>query len=441
MNRSSTGNRKPRFSQFLKILREPRSLFYILSTLGTFVFILLSFSFGRPAYEWMVQENLPGIRFTDYFLHLFHAAAHRTNLYEQVLYPQLGCFPPLAYLMYLFLYHLAPAQSEAMEYFEHMEQIPGTLHVFTFYLIFSALLLFIGISKTGRRSTRRDAGIFTLLMSSAIFAGSGYMVGNSTMLVLALLLIAFRLKERPSPFAREAALWLFAICVGFKLYPAVFGLIYLKEKRYRELSRLILYCLAAVFLPFIFFGGLEGLIAWAKNIVHTMTSLRQDDFGRPQYLKGMLFTVLKLVTGQELLPLATVLTWLICAFWAFLAWRSESPLRTQFFLICIMVFFPTNAFRYTLAYLSIPLISYLKAAPEKEKRSKSAFLLTGLYGLLYSVPVWWIAVDGLEKRYEYYSLTSVEIALYLVAYALILTVTVLELRARKSSARVSGSTV
>ena len=412
------------------LFRDPRAAFYVISALGLISFIFLSFYYGRPAYVWMVQENQPGIRFTDYFMHLT-AAVDRQHLYQNITDARTGCFPPLAYVMYYLLYRLTPLAFETVQHFEEMEQIPGTLHVFTYYLIFSALLLYIGISKTGQRSTRRDAGIFTLLMASAVFAGSGYMMGNSSMLVLGLLTLALAFRDSPSRGRREAALVLFAVCVGFKLYPAVFGLIYLKEKRYRELGRLVLYSLALVFLPFAFFGGAEGLSAWMGHILENMRSSPQYDFGRLQYLKGALFTVIRLLTGQEAGTAASILTWLICAFWAVMAWRSESAPGTWFFLICIMVFFPSNAFRYSLSYFAIPLITWLKTDPFPEMRGGAWWGVMGLYGLLYTVPVWWIAVDGLEKWYDVYALTSVEICLYLTAYALILLMSALALRPGK----------
>ncbi len=405
--------------------------FYMISLLGSVSFYFLALYFGRPAYVWMVQENQPVIRFTDYFLHLT-ASMNRQQLYQSVSDARIGCFPPLAYLMYFFLYRLTPLAFENLSSYEEMELVPGTLPVFTYYLIFSALLLFLGISKTGRKNTGRDVAAWILLMCSAIFAGSGYLMGNSAMLVLGMLVMAFALKDSRVPWKRETALILFAVCVGFKLYPAVFGLIYLKEKRYKELGRLILYSTVLVFLPFAFFGGLEGLKAWMNNIMGTM---QYSDFGRPQYLKGILFTGLKLLTGQEVQPLVSVLTYLICAFWAWLAWRSGSACRTQFFLICIMVFFPSNAFRYSLAYFAIPLIACLKAEETEEKRKWADWSVMILYGLLFTVPTWWAAVEGLDRRYDVYSLTSVEIYLYLIAYVLILTVTAAELTARKCRRR------
>lgn len=402
---------------------DARIAFYGISLLGIISFFFLVLYYGRPAYVWLVQENQPGIRFTDYFLHLT-AAMDRNQLYQSVTDVRTGCFPPLAYLMYYFLYRLTPLAFETVTTFEEMEFIPGTLHVFTYYLIFSALLFFLGISRTGQKNLRRDVSIFMLLMMSAVFFGSGYMMGNSAMLVLAMLVIAFALKDSGNARRRETALILFALCVGFKLYPAAFGLLYLKEKRYRELGRFILYSLALVFLPFAFFGGLAGLQAWIGNILGTMQS---SDFGRLQYLKGVLFSALKLLLGQELPMLAAALSYLICVFWAVLAWRSKSALRSQFFLICMMVFFPSNAFRYSLAYFTIPLIAWLKEDPKKDPEKGPGWITMALYGLLFTVPTWWAAVDGLERRYEVYALTSVEICLYLTAYLLVAAVTAAEL--------------
>ena len=429
--RTAEDSHKPERHRRHGCFRDPRTAFYAISALGIVSFFFLSFYYGRPAYVWMVQENQPGIRFTDYFMHLA-AATDRHHLYQNITDPRTGCFPPLAYLMYYLLYRLTPLAFETLQSFEEMELVPGTMQVFTYYMIFSALLFFIGIGRTGKRNVRLDAAVFSLLMCSAVFAGSGYMMGNSSMLVLALLIIAFSLKNSRTAWKRETALVLFAVCTGFKLYPAVFGMIYLKEKRYAELVRLAVYSLALVFAPFVFFGGAEGLGVWLGHLGETMRSAPQNDFGRPQYLKGILFTALKLMTGQELQTTASVLTCLICAFWALMAWKSRSALRTQFFLICIMVFFPSNAFRYSLAYFAIPLIAWLKEDRPAERKKGEAWTVMSLYGMLFTVPSWWVLTDGLDRRYDTYALTSVEICLYLTAYLLILAMTVFELAEWKS---------
>ena len=405
---------------------DHRCVFYLFSAGGILLFFLLSLRYGNRMYVWMVQENEPGNRFSDYFAHL-GLTVDRNHLYENVGWDAMGCFPPLAYCMYYLLYKLTAVRGFLPEGWQSTETIPGALPVMTYYLIFNALLFFLAISVTGERKRKRDLAIFSLLMLSAVFSGSGYLAANSTMLVLAILVAAFHLKDSRQAWEREISLVLFAVCVALKLYPAVFGLLFLKEKRYRELLRLILYSMILLFGPFVFFGGFRGFCFWIRHITNTM---HYTNFGRLQYLLGIFYTGLKMFFGIDNKAVCAVLTVLVCLLWTWLAWRSRSRYREVFFLICIMVFFPANAYRYSLSYFAIPLIMYLKEEQPETPRRWPGRLAMGLYGLLYTIPVWWLAVIPLSRRYQFYTLTSVEIWLYLVMYTLIAVLMTAELTAR-----------
>lgn len=408
--------------------KDPRNWFYLISALGILLYFPLSFRFGGELYVWLVQENAPEIRFIDYFSH-FERAADPTHLFEHVSWDGLGSyaavFPPLAYGMYYVLYRLTFIRSGMTENMKG-EVIPGALPVFTIYLIFNAVLFFCAIQMNGQRRKGKDLLLFTLLILSAVFAGSGYMLGNSAMLVLALLMMALELIENPDMFRREAGLLLLAVCVGMKIYPAVFGLVLLKKKRYRELLRFIFYSLVLLLAPFTFFGGLVGFRAWIGNLTGSLQSM--NFYGKPQYLKGVFYTLIRALTGRGEMGWSSALTYMVCLLWAWLAWRSKSRWRTQFFLTCIMVFFPSSAYRYTLAYFSIPLVSLLKEEPETALQNRWAKGLFALFGLLYTIPVWWLLVMPLGRRFRVHTLTSVEIYLYLVGYLLVAVTMIVEIR-------------
>nr|AHF24751.1 hypothetical protein [uncultured bacterium Contig12] len=412
---------------FLSRFSDGRRAFYLISLAGILLYFLLSLRYGNQLYIWMIQENEPGNRFSDYFAHLGMVADPR-HLYENVGWDAMGCFPPLAYCMYFLLYKLTAVPGFLPGNWNQTETIPGALPVMTYYLIFNALFFFLAIGMTGVKSRKRDLAVFSLLMLSAVFAGSGYLAANSTMLVLAFLVVAFHLKDSGKALEREASLVLFALCVALKLYPAVFGLLFLKEKRYREFFRLILYSVILLFGPFAFFGGFRGFRFWLSHITSTM---QFTDFGRMQYLTGIFHTGLKLLFGIENKTICAILTVAVCLVWTGLAWVSRSRYRQVFFLICIMVFFPANAYRYSLAYFSIPLIMYLKEDRPAGPRRWPGRLAMALYGLLYTVPVWWLAVIPMSRRYQSYTLTSVEIYLYLVVYALIAVLMAAEITARR----------
>ena len=66
---------------------------------------------------------------------------------------------------------------------------------------------------------------------------SGVMVytierGNSALNVMVMILWAFALRDSERPWERELALLLIAVAAGFKVYPCIFGLLYLFERRW-----------------------------------------------------------------------------------------------------------------------------------------------------------------------------------------------------------------
>ena len=418
-----------------KLRRDPRNLFYLISAAGILVYIVLSFRYGGRLFAWMIQENAPEIRFIDYFSHL-DGISDPATLYQHVSWDADGSyaavFPPLAYCMYFLLYRLT-AMHEGMPAGTMVEEIPGALTLLTIYLIFNAVIFYLAIEITGRKDRKKDLTIFSLLMLSAIFAGSGYLLANSTMLVVSLLMAGLQLKDSTSAVWRETGLVLLAVSVAMKIYPAVFGLVFLKERKYKELIRLCLYSLLLFFVPFVFFGGVTGFRAWWSNLNGPLQSA--SFYGRPQFLKGVFYTLIMKWTGRGEMALSSILTVAVCLVWVWLAWRSKSSSRSLFFLVCIMVFYPSSAYRYTLAYFSIPLVMILKEEPVEKAPESFTRIISILYGLLFTIPVWWLLVMPMDLRFTIHTLTSVEIYLYLVTYVLIGVMTGLELTTSRWAAK------
>ena len=125
-----------------------------------------------------------------------------------------------------------------------------------------------------------------ILFSWPVF-GMALQNGNIVILVSILLGTAIYLRRSPSKVFREIALILIAIAAGFKIYPAFAGIIYLKEKRWSEAGRLLLYGIAFSFLPFIFFGGIEGI----KNFFGLLLTREHEIVYRYNTIRGGLNTV------------------------------------------------------------------------------------------------------------------------------------------------------
>ncbi|MBQ6356339.1 MAG: DUF2029 domain-containing protein, partial [Solobacterium sp.] len=339
-----------------------------------------------------------------------------------------------AYVLYHFLYRISSPDGSG----PHDWMVWGTPHryqlVYFGYLLFTAGLIFLGIHLHLRR--RRKVFFQTCLLTfsilfSAAFLGSGFLVGNSTMTVVGVLLIALYLRDSESRLAKEVALILIAACAGLKLYPAVFGFLYLKEKSWAETVRLALYGIAFFTVPFYWFGGIGGAKMWVGHILGTMGG---TEYGRIQFIKGLSYMILAKLSGSETSAIvqtgSSIMPLVFLVLMITLSSLSRSRFRTILFYTCAMVFFPSNAFRYTLGYMAIPLVYWFVSAEQQ------GTFLTGitdvLFGNIFTIPLWFGVLTGFASNFGYYTLTYVEVWIYTAAYLLLLMEIIIECRSLAS---------
>ena len=301
----------------------PEMLFFILSIAGILGFFIFAMWQGKSAWKWMLQENNPDIHGVDYYMHVTFSV-HPETLYTDTN----GCFPPFAYGMYYMFYRLSAstANDPGPRGWSVFDNGFRYIAVFYFYLVLAALLLFFAIRTATKKkyNLKKSLLMYFCIILSAPFLGSGFMVGNSILLVISMLLLALYLRNSESSFLREAALLLIAASAGFKLYPAVFGLLYLKEHRWKEAVRLIIYGVLLFTVPFIWFGGVEGAINWMHNLMDVAGLL---NYGRVQFIKGVAYMALvhlcgsfdapAVMIGIKVIPLVFLLLMIL------LGWRSE----------------------------------------------------------------------------------------------------------------------
>jgi len=403
-----------------QIKADPRVLFYIICIAGFVTYFITNMILGVDVLKWMVQENNPDIRFFDFFMHV-RFTSDPANLYAMPVDDTQGCFPPLSYVMYYLLYRLIyiagfiPGRSE-------MEAMSGAYLVYVYYTLAVAFLLFFSIYLLSKeKNVKKSLLIFVCIMMSCPFFGGGFLTGNSAMLVLAMLLFFLALKDSDSKVQREIALILLAACAGFKIYPAVFGLLYLKEKRFKEAIRLTLYGIILFCVPFVFFGGLDGVKLWLGHIKGTMGLYL---FGRVEYIQGIVYMLLtkagvSVETGfgklcMSAIPILFVLVMIL------LATLSKNKYRTILFLVAAITFYPTNAFRYTLAYFAIPLIIWLQDNLNEAftLRNIEKYIFVILNSMVFSIPMLLGFITDFKPGKGNWN--SVEIWIYASAYILIL---------------------
>lgn len=260
---------------------------------------------------------------------------------------------PLSYLLFypfskLFDYiHLNPGIAKT-------DQL-GLMSVVIF-LIFICITFAIQLYelKNGQKAIR----YFTVisLFVSGIFIFS---IERANIIFISAIALTFfiRFYKSDNKFIRELALFALAVSSALKIYPAIFSILLIPDKRYKDFLRLIVYSLITAFLPFLFFnGGYTNLIILIKNI-HEYNS--EYMFSRISYAFGFsaIGGRLGLSEYQNLILSYISIFMLIIALLT--AWSLEKFWKIILILSCALIISPANSGFYCGLYLFTPIILFL----------------------------------------------------------------------------------
>ena len=262
-------------------------------------------------------------------------------------------YPPFAHFCYYIIGRMIPASirdSAVTDWYRLASDI---------VLCLNLCLIVLAAGKYVREKSSVWHAVFILcFVLSHPFAFAVVRAANSTLWVLTFVCLALYLRNSPSPACRELALLFIAFAAGLKISPAVFGLLYLKEGRFREAVRLTVYGIAFSVLPLFFFGGLSAAETYI-SILRMIGSLTQP---RPETIIGVCLEaadVLGLGSGFGLAAGKTVSILYFAAVVALvcftrLDWKSYTLLST------LMIILMNHSYPYTLIYLLVPVLCFVK---------------------------------------------------------------------------------
>lgn len=208
-----------------------------------------------------------GSNFIGDFINNLHYPTHEGGPYFDSIW---ATFPPLAYTFY-YLFNVCFTRANYM--FE--------LFAYAVITSFTCMLMLYAVQRIFQNRMRRAFRPSEPLLLALCAMLSGAVVytierGNSALNVMVMVLMAFALRDSEEAWKREMALILIAVAANFKLYPAVFGVLYLFEKRWKEAARLVVYGVVGFVVPFAWFSGVDGFKQFLYNQQTIHLSLRND---------------------------------------------------------------------------------------------------------------------------------------------------------------------
>lgn len=280
-----------------------------------------------------------------------------------------------------------------------LKQYQAPLMIWIIILMICVLLIYVLVSELWDFEKPVKQWAIFLLMLSVPFL---YMVerGNIIMLSLIGTLAFFVMKDSKKRWVRDVGYLCLAFAAAIKIYPAVFGFVLIKERKYREALRLAVYGVLVFIVPFLFFceEGIKGiplflgnLLGWSSSYVNSVANQAAAESGAVVEIKEVVDSYV--IDGSRIgfaafmehlfmwfgMSLGTAtkvaskfgMGLSVIAFLA--AFFSRTRWQTILLFTCVLVGFQSRSYVYAAAFLIIPFIFFLR----EEK--------TGMWNMIYFI--------------------------------------------------------
>lgn len=330
------------------------------------VYVVLLASKGRFIYALTYDES----NFCDFWNHV------KRLLYERNIYATDAdaIFPPLAYLfLKMFAYPLVFKVEAGEDFWSVSQHGYGTLMVVMYLLLFAWLLMIAVHVYYKAGNYVKESALLGILFFSYLMWGFAFERGNLVLYAMVFLMLGLAFRDSSNRILREVSLVFVAIAAGFKLYPALFGFLWIAEKRYKEAARMVVYGLAAFFIPFLFVDSFV-------NYLRTFTQYLDKKVYSHASIWGVVFGIFGDNRYTQILCRGIVVAIIVWALYTLFAdginWKTLTLLAaTQTTII-------PEQYAYTYVFAIIPLVCFLN---ESGKR-RIDYLYAVLFAAMFTMP-------------------------------------------------------
>lgn len=328
-------------------LRNSRIVFLAVLYVGityTFLELLLN---SENAFQQVFFSNHNAF-FSDFFDSVYDSLARDPYVERGVIYPA------FIYVFYRAIAAFLPVAVSSAGSYAIRDSYVGEMifHAYCYALMIAIFTIIVKIMHSKDIITKLFA--FALLLSTPVLYA--YERGNSILVSLLFLLLFFYLKDSEKGYQREWALISLAVAANIKIYPAIFGLLLLAEKKYIKAFRCMIYGAILFVFPFFFFGGLKDIPLMFSNIFRTSSSFG----GVYGYQVGIrhLLSYLSAVTGNaEILERTGMLTAFVAIILLFNFFFTKEYFKKVLMLGIMCNLIPGFSWLYTTVYI-LPAVIY-----------------------------------------------------------------------------------
>ncbi len=299
---------------------------------------------------------------TDTFMDFLNSIGHvvQGNLYENK-----ALYPPLTYVI-LLLFSMIIPQSDLDKYFHATRVLDARAYqgpmLATMIFIIICVLMVAFCIFVYKKGSNREKYSYVILSMFSIPILYALERGNMVILAFIFAFIFFIWKDSDNRILRELAFISLAVSAGIKIYPAIFGIMLIAEKRYKEAIRTVIYGIILFLTPFMLFGGLNQVITLVQNIFSYSGEVGASTAKILSYDFGFLISIMGNKVGLSadtatMIALLYKVIFIVTSIFGLLILEDNS--KKVLLLTVLMIGLPGMSFTYMLIFLLIPFIMIL----------------------------------------------------------------------------------
>jgi hypothetical protein len=266
------------------------------------------------------------------------------------------------------------------------------------YFLFFAITITLILLLLWRMSGFHGKDLLFFLVACALDGSVLYAFGRANVILLAFLfvLIFFWLKDSPNKLLRELSYLALGCASAIKVYPAMFALIFIRERRFLDLLRTALYSAVLVFVPFLFVqGGFSNIPVFMENLAvfsRESRGLHINNVSMDAFIARTVFLFEKM-SGANLSVLYKTLSYLftgavVVAVTVLSFFKKDEKNELAYLLLLFggYVLFQTVSYMYIYIFFLVARILFLKrfdSLPLWQKRSYLFCLLVMSFSYLF----------------------------------------------------------
>lgn len=366
---------KEKMDRYLKFLQTRKALIFVLLLLTGELLYWLVMICTNSQYINSYFHNNNADTFMDYFNMLKILETPHHEIYgTKVIYPAL-CF-----CLWGIAFDMIPHSYQSMGALELRNYQPAMLG-----FVLCLLLIVIGLWELLKRNYKgKDVkgGIFAL---SILFSGPILFAierGNIILLALFFLLFFDLLYNSENKYLRYLSYIALALSASIKIYPALFGVLIISHKRWKEAVGAVAIGVLVFVMPFLLLCGWGGVVSLFENIMYASPILANRGVGHFVSFANLM-KMIQLFGGTAFhFKSSMILKGIPACIAIFIFMANKEEWKKMFAIVLFCIWVPEFSGTYTLIFFILPLICYLNTDTGK-KIVIIDYIYTALYIIIF----------------------------------------------------------